>query len=132
MRNKNNKNKINKIGENRENLSFGIDGAVIKVDNLEQRVTEIAHKVDERIIVQSAEKGKPRQSEIEKTLKKPQVIVIWLGIAVFLIGSIISYTFDEILNNSSDTSNIFGVILVVIGYFMIGHQIIYRFFKTNL
>ena len=28
---------INKIGENRENLSFGIDGAVIKVDNLEQR-----------------------------------------------------------------------------------------------
>ena len=28
---------INKIGENREKLSFGIDGAVIKVDNLEQR-----------------------------------------------------------------------------------------------
>lgn len=28
---------INKIGENRENLSFGIDGAVIKVDNLKQR-----------------------------------------------------------------------------------------------
>ena len=28
---------IEKIGENRENLSFGIDGAVIKVDNLEQR-----------------------------------------------------------------------------------------------
>ena len=28
---------IEKIGENREDLSFGIDGAVIKVDNLEQR-----------------------------------------------------------------------------------------------
>jgi DNA ligase (NAD+) len=28
---------INKIGENRETLSFGIDGAVIKVDNLAQR-----------------------------------------------------------------------------------------------
>lgn len=28
---------INKIGENREILSFGIDGAVIKVDDLEQR-----------------------------------------------------------------------------------------------
>ena len=28
---------INKIGENRENLTFGIDGAVIKVDNLKQR-----------------------------------------------------------------------------------------------
>ena len=28
---------IEKIGENREKLSFGIDGAVIKVDNLEQR-----------------------------------------------------------------------------------------------
>ena len=28
---------IEKIGENRENLSFGIDGAVIKVDDLEQR-----------------------------------------------------------------------------------------------
>ena len=28
---------INKIGEDRENLSFGIDGAVIKVDNLELR-----------------------------------------------------------------------------------------------
>lgn len=30
---------INKIGDNREKLSFGIDGAVIKVDNLEQRET---------------------------------------------------------------------------------------------
>lgn len=28
---------INKIGENRENLSFGIDGAVVKVDSLAQR-----------------------------------------------------------------------------------------------
>ena len=28
---------IEKIGENRENLSFGIDGAVVKVDDLEQR-----------------------------------------------------------------------------------------------
>lgn len=28
---------INKIGEERERLSFGIDGAVVKVDNLEQR-----------------------------------------------------------------------------------------------
>ena len=28
---------INKIGEERENLGFGIDGAVVKVDNLEQR-----------------------------------------------------------------------------------------------
>ena len=28
---------IKKIGENREDLSFGIDGAVIKVDNLAQR-----------------------------------------------------------------------------------------------
>ena len=28
---------IEKIGENRDSLSFGIDGAVIKVDNLEQR-----------------------------------------------------------------------------------------------
>ena len=30
-------NEINKIGENRENLSFGIDGAVIKVDSLDLR-----------------------------------------------------------------------------------------------
>jgi len=30
-------NAINKIGENRENLTFGIDGAVVKVDNLEFR-----------------------------------------------------------------------------------------------
>ena len=30
-------NAINKIGEDREFLSFGIDGAVVKVDNLEQR-----------------------------------------------------------------------------------------------
>lgn len=28
---------IEKIGEDRENLSFGIDGAVVKIDNLEQR-----------------------------------------------------------------------------------------------
>jgi len=30
-------NAVNKIGENRENLSFGIDGAVIKVDELDLR-----------------------------------------------------------------------------------------------
>ena len=100
------------------------------VDNLEQRVTEIAHKVDERIVVQSAEKGKPRQSEIEKTLKKPSVIMIWLGIAVFIIGSILNYDFEELLNNTAQIRHIGGVILIVIGYFMIGHQIIYRFIKN--
>lgn len=92
------------------------------VDNLETRITEIAHKVDERIVVQSAEKGKPRESEIEKTFKKPQVIAIWIGIAIFLIGIIISHIIKS--------NNILGVILIVIGYFMIGHQIIYRFFKN--
>lgn len=92
------------------------------VDNLETRITEIAHKVDERITVQSAEKGKPRESEIEKTFKKPQVIAIWIGIAIFLIGIIISHIIKS--------NNILGVILIVIGYFMIGHQIIYRFFKN--
>ena len=100
------------------------------VNNLEHRVTEIAHKVDERIIVQSAEKGKPRQSEIETTFKKPQVIVIWIGILVFLIGCILAYTLNDILHNTGETNNIFGVILVCIGYFMIGHQIIFRFFKN--
>ena len=100
------------------------------VDNLEQRVTEIAHKVDERIVVQSAEKGKPRQSEIEKTLKKPSVIMIWIGIAVFIIGSILNYDFEELLNNTAQIRHIGGVILIVIGYFMIGHQIIYRFIKN--
>ena len=94
------------------------------VDNLESRVTEIAHKVDERIKVQSAEKGKPRESEIEKTFKKPQVIVIWIGIVIFLIGIIISHIIKS--------NNILGVILIVIGYFMIGHQIILRFFKNLL
>lgn len=92
------------------------------VDNLETRVTEIAHKVDERIKVQSAEKGKPRESEIEKTFKKPQVIAIWIGIAIFLIGMIVSHVIKS--------NNVLGVILIVIGYFMIGHQIIYRFFKN--
>lgn len=100
------------------------------VDNLESRVTEIAHKVDERIIVQSAEKGKPRQSEIEKTLKKPSVILIWIGIAVFIIGSILNYDFEELINNIAQIRHIGGVILIVIGYFMIGHQIIYRFIKN--
>ncbi|MBQ4570254.1 MAG: cadmium-translocating P-type ATPase [Bacilli bacterium] len=94
------------------------------VDNLESRVTEIAHKVDERIKVQSAEKGKPRESEIEKTFKKPQVIVIWIGIVIFLIGILTSHILKS--------NNILGVILVVIGYFMIGHQIILRFFKNLL
>lgn len=92
------------------------------VDNLETRITEIAHKVDERIVVQSAEKGKPRESEIEKSFKKPQVIAIWIGIVIFLIGIIISHIIKS--------NNILGVILIVIGYFMIGHQIIYRFFKN--
>ena len=94
------------------------------VDNLESRVTEIAHKVDERIKVQSAEKGKPRESEIEKTFKKPQVIVIWIGIVIFLIGILIAHVLKS--------NNILGVILIIIGYFMIGHQIILRFFKNLL
>ena len=94
------------------------------VDNLESRVTEIAHKVDERIKVQSAEKGKPRESEIEKTFKKPQVIAIWIGIVIFLIGILIAHVLKS--------NNILGVILIIVGYFMIGHQIILRFCKNLL
>ena len=37
---------IEKIGENRENLGFGIDGAVVKVDNLNQRdILGVTYKV---------------------------------------------------------------------------------------
>ncbi len=100
------------------------------VDNLEARVTEIAHKVDERIVVQTAEKGKSRYNEIEKTFKKPSVIVIWIGVLVFLIGCLVAYTFEDIINNTGETNNIFGVVLVVIGYVMIGHKIILRFLKN--
>lgn len=100
------------------------------VDNLESRVTEIAHKVDERIIVQTAEKGKPKYNEIEKTFKKPSVIVIWIGVFIFLIGCLVAYTFEDIIHNTGATNSIIGVILVVIGYLMIGHKIIFRFIKN--
>lgn len=101
------------------------------VDNLEQRVTEIAHKVDERIKVTSAEKGKPRFNEIERTLKKPAVIATWIGVVVFLIGCCLAYSFDDILhNNTRNFKDWTGLALVVIGYFMIGNQIILRFLKN--
>ena len=56
--------------------------------------------------------------------------MIWIGIAIFIIGSILNYDFEELLNNTAQIRHIGGVILIVIGYFMIGHQIIYRFIKN--
>lgn len=100
------------------------------VDNLEARVSEIAHKVDERIKVTSAEKGKPRVSEIERTMKKPSVIVIWIGMVLFVIGCILAYTIESIFDTSIKATDVTGIALIVIGYAMIGHKIILRFFKN--
>lgn len=100
------------------------------VDNLEQRVTEIAHKVDDRIVVTSVEKGKKRNNEIERTFKKPSVIIIWIGMLVFLIGCIVPYLFNDLVESNAQLKSIFNVVLIIIGYFMIGHQIIFRFFKN--
>lgn len=105
------------------------------VDHLEERVKEVAHKVDERIVVQSAEQGKPVSQVVTDKMKKPEVIIMFIGLALLLVGIIIAYDFKEIFlqrNYYIDEGprGITGVILIVVGYLMIGHRIIWRFLKN--
>ena len=100
------------------------------IDNLVPRVTEVAHKVDERIIVTSADKEKPKYNEFELSFKKPSFIVSIVGTILFIIGAIIGYDWHTIITGSGYVRNIFGVVLIVIGYVLIGHKILFRFFKN--
>lgn len=100
------------------------------IDNILDRVTNIAHKVDERIVVTMASKDRPKVSTLEKKAKAPSTIVIYIGLLIFIIGSILAYDFDEIVTGHANAKNIVGVILVVIGYVLIGHKIILRFLKN--
>lgn len=104
------------------------------VDNLVERVTSVAHRVDERIIVQSAESDRHHKSIYDFTFKKPSVIIKIIGFIVFLVGFFLSLNWEEVINEATSLNQAYkaicGLVLVVIGYLMIGYQIIFRFFKN--
>lgn len=105
------------------------------IDHIEERVTEIAHKVDERIVVQSAESGKPTREVVTTKLSKPSAIIVMIGIVLLIAGVIIAYDFKEMFLKtnyapSDDIRGVIGIITLILGYIMIGHKIIWRFIKN--
>ena len=105
------------------------------IDHIEERVSDIAHKVDERIVVQSAEKGKPIEQEISTKMKKPQVIIMLIGTLLLIVGIAVAYDFKAIFlqRNYSPIQGAQGYIgasILIAGYLLVGHQIIFRFIKN--
>ena len=105
------------------------------IDHIEERVSDIAHKVDERIVVQSAEKGKPIEQEISTKMKKPQVIIMLIGTLLLIVGIMVAYDFKAIFlqRNYSPiqgAQGYIGVSIIIAGYLLVGHQIIFRFIKN--
>ncbi len=105
------------------------------IDHIEERLSDVAHRVDERIVVQSAEKGKPIQQEIGNKIKKPQAIIILLGALLLVVGIAVAYDFKKIFlqrdySPINGTQGTIGVIILILGYLLVGHQIIWRFIKN--
>ena len=102
------------------------------VDHITERVTEVAHKVDERIVVSDYTKANREEIKEEKSFTKLELILMGIGLVLFIIGAVFYYInrdYDKF--NKLQTAGYFtGVALVVLGYLFIGHRIIIRFFKN--
>ena len=100
------------------------------VDHITERVTEVAHKVDERIIVSDYTKANREEIKEEKSFTKLELILMSIGLALFIIGACFYYPSLNYFTNIEKTFYFIGVVLIVIGYLLIGHRIIIRFFKN--
>ncbi len=96
------------------------------VDHLEERITEIAHKVDERIIIQTQEKGRPLEQDIAKSLFTPNFYIFLAGLFIYIIGIII----DPNVVKEYWTSKPFAVVFIGLGYLLIGNEVFIRFIKS--
>lgn len=112
-----------------------------QMDNIVELVTDISHKVDDRIIV--TRKNDPEQkiktvSKYRYTFKR---IAITLGILTFVLGMLfliefnfndwkIIFNHDDAINKDMNFFHIIHIILMICSYILIGHPIIIRFFKN--
>lgn len=116
-----------------------------QMDNIVPLVTEIAHKVDDRIIVtkKEVEKGKNKGEIV--TVKPYQYtfrkIAVTIGVFCFIFGLLFLIRFNfqdwELIFRHEDDSQIIydsyhfiHVILLVLTYLLIGYPVIIRFFKN--
>lgn len=112
-----------------------------QMKNITELVTEISHKVDDRIVVtRKTDKEKIVKQETKNfyTLRKISII---LGILTFVIGMLFLIEFkledwslifnhDDALNQDPNGFLITHVVLMICTYILIGYPIIIRFFKN--
>lgn len=103
------------------------------IDNIESRLTSLAHRVDERIVVSSAEGSKPISASVANKFKKPELYIGIFGFILFIAGLFIAYSQSSLadyLLYRTYPNNYIGVALIIVGYLCIGYKVIYRFFKN--
>lgn len=119
-------------------------------DKLIELVTEIAHKVDERIVVtEKVKQERNVETKAKKIFKIIRGITILLGVLALVIGSGLIVDFDitrfgeifnhkdiillEIFEIESYTNNpteTWHVILIIVSYVLIGYPVVWSFIKN--
>lgn len=112
-----------------------------QMDNIVELVTDISHKVDDRIIVtkkEDKETALKKENKFRLTFRR---ITILLGALVFIVGMLfliefklvdwkIIFNHDDAITKDMNSYHITHIILMIISYFLIGYPIIIRFFKN--
>lgn len=101
------------------------------VDNIIERVEEVAHKIDPKIIVLDSQKDKKERVAESYKVDKKKVAILAIGVAIFLIGLMVRYILpgmaeghiDGVLHNVANA-------MFIVTYVLIGHEVIIAFFKN--
>ena len=92
------------------------------VDNIIERVEEVAHKIDPKIVVLDSQKDKKERVDDTFKVDKKKVAILAIGVAVFLIGLLVRYVLtrltegyaDAVLNNIANGLFIVTYILFLV------------------
>lgn len=101
------------------------------VQNIVDEVSKIAHKVDPRIVVMDVATRQRAEAEERFVINKKDVIVFSLG-AIFLAFSFIWNIFVDHGNPFVHDIHLSKIVYIttLIAYLLIGHKVIYRFFRN--
>ncbi len=105
------------------------------VDNIIERVSDVAHIVDPKIIVMDVKTRKRDATEEKFQLKSWKIAIFALGI-IFLLTAMIIYGFTSresfwgLFKHSDEIPNVFVLIFLGLAYVAVGYQVLWQFFKN--
>ncbi len=100
------------------------------MDGIVEKVANIAHKVDHRIVVMDVATRKRVAAEEKFIISLKDIFLFIMGVAMLLVSYLVMYAVDGKYPWQDHDLSVLVTILTIVSYLLVGNKVIYRFFRN--